>query len=445
LHSKVARNMSDRFQAKVKKEESRYLEELEQVKEAMDNSSARYRGQPIDFLHYPLFVSWAEVEELERILHDLTKVLRKAVRHYLEEPDFRKFFGFPPQMEELIIQDPGYSLPFPIGRFDIFRPEEGPIQFCELNTDGSSGMNEARALQETIGDTGLLRETKGDHNLFSFDPFQEWIEAILDNYAEFLGREPDDPTIAIVDFEGEGIESEFREFKRKFRAAGYQTFICDPRWLNYDGGRLTYEGQEIDLVYRRATTARIVDRMEEVGDFLSAYRDGAVCVVGGFRSQIVHDKVIFAVLGDEDKSGFLTEEEREFVSNHIPETRVLKEEDRKLLARVKKEKDLYLLKPRDRFAGHGICIGRDCNADRWEELVEEKGEEDDYLVQRFCDVPTKRMPYVEEGEIHWDPFNYLMGLYIYNESLAGMYTRVGRENLIGSIVECFTVPNFVVD
>lgn len=37
---------------------------------------------------------------------------------------------------------------------------------------------------------------------------------------------------------------------------------------------------------------RLVEEAGQIGDFLTAYREGAVCVVGGLVSQLVHNKVL---------------------------------------------------------------------------------------------------------------------------------------------------------
>ena len=47
--------------------------------------------------------------------------------------------------------------------------------------------------------------------------------------------------------------------------------------------------------------------------------------------------------------------------------------------------------------------------------------------------------------MYFENYNYMTGLFLYNEKLSGIYTRVGRENVIGSLVESFTLPSFLTE
>jgi len=102
-----------------------------------------------------------------------------------------------------------------------------------------------------------------------------------------------------------------------------------------------------------------------------------------------------------------------------------------------------LLKPFDWFAGHGVYVGKDYSPGEWKKKVDEV-EGKNYIAQEFCDVPEKEFVYIEDGDLRFEKFGYLVGLFLYNQEINGLYTRVGRENVIASLVECFTLPNFVV-
>ena len=419
-----------------------FVEDYRKIKGKVENSSARYLGEPIDFLYQPMFFSEEDLDWIEGILTQLTEILNKTVEKYRSDENFRKVFPFSAKTEELILTDPGYENPFPMARFDIFYDYDKGLKFCEFNTDGSAGMNEARVLQEALLHSKAMDFLPEDCEVDCYSPMENWIDTIIGIYHEFAGREENPQTVAIVDFEGEGINSEFQEFKKKFERRGYRAMIRDPRGLEYDGGNLLAGSERIDLVYRRATTHKIIERSGEVEPFLNAYKDGNVCVVGGFTSQIVHNKALFAILQEEAYTDFLVEEEKEFVEKYFPFSRILKEDDL-LRARLIEEKDRFLLKPFDKFAGHGVCVGEDFEADEWEDKVNEvQGE--NYIAQEFCDVPERELLYVKDDELSFQKFGYLIGLFLYKQEINGLYTRVGRENVIASLVECFTLPNFLV-
>lgn len=418
----------------------KYRSAREKVKE----SSARYLGQPIDFLFQPMFLTGEDLGRLKEVIAKLTAILDKTVDHYRKDKEFREAFPFTDLEEDLILVEPGYDNPYPIGRFDVFFDFAGQIQFCEFNTDGSAGMNESRVLQKVFRASEGLGFLDERYEVSTYSPMENLIDTVLKDYRDFTGVRGDPETVAIVDFEEEGISSEFREFKKRFEERGMDCLIADPRELTYSSGELIYESRRIDLVYRRATTRKVVNRADQVEDFLRAYREGAVPVVGGFSSQIIHNKSLFAILQEDRYTGYLSGEEKEFLDRHLPGTYIYDRHPDEVREKLTKHKDDYLLKPFDKFAGHGVYVGREMDRTEWEEKLESLAGQD-YIAQEFCSVPEKDFLYFENGEPSFQKFGYLIGLYLYNQELSGLYTRAGRENVIASLVECFTLPTFVVD
>ena len=73
------------------------------------------------------------------------------IKEYLKNPSYRKLFPFSRKLEELILIPNGYQSLLPIARFDIFYNEEnGNFKFCEINTDGTSAMNEDYVLNMAV-------------------------------------------------------------------------------------------------------------------------------------------------------------------------------------------------------------------------------------------------------------------------------------------------------
>lgn len=432
-----------KFEAKVMADPKTYYADYLRVKEQVDNSTAIYRGKPVDFLYQPMFFTETDIDRFRALTATLRQILRKVTDEYKRSPRFRKLFGFSPLMEELILVDPGYDYYFPMARFDLFYPFSDNFKFCELNADGSSSMNESTVLRDIFFASKALDGITDRYEVYDFELLDSWVDSMISNYETFTGETDPKPNIAIVDFDGEGIISEFEVFQSHFQARGYDTVICDPRKLRYRNGELTYNGKRIDLVYRRAVTARLVEEAEHIQDFLQAYRDGAVCVVGGLVSQVIHNKIIFAVLHSDQCLSLLEPDEREFVKKHIPYTAVFEPGDEKLREEVKKSKDKWVLKPLDQYAGRGVYIGQDFTEEKWQELVDDI-KAGTYMAQEFCSVPQINMATVENESIHFEKYNYQIGLFLYNEEFAGFYTRAGRTRVIAPTAESFDLPNFVV-
>ena len=436
-----------RYQKQVEGQPLLYRKKWDEAKALIRDSSAWYKGEPVRFIYQPLFFDREDMAFFDGLSHTMTGILKKVVKRYRDDPGFRRQFGFSPETEELVLWDPGYGVDFPMARYDIFYhysdadTGDGAFQFCELNADGSSSMNESRALYEAFIKTDALGALGKEMDFGTPELFDTWIDVLLADYRRFAGAGvAQRPRIVIMDFAGEGIESEFGEFLRRMEKRGLRARIADPREFTYRSGRLYIEEERIDIVYRRATTARVMAHYGEAQDFIRAYREGAVCVIGGFTSQIIHNKMIFKVLHDEANKGLFTDAERRFIRAHVPHTEVLTGEN---MHRYIDEPDCFILKPFDQYGAHGIHMGRDMDAAAWRQAVAESAASGEYLVQAACRVPRLPMLTIEEDRVFFEPYYYLIGLFQYNESFAGFYSRTGRRHIIASHGgEACTVPNF---
>lgn len=433
----------DRYREQVLTNPSGYIDSYKQVLQEVRHSVAQYKDKPVEFLYQPMFLIEADIQRFHHLTQQLHRILNKVIQHYLESKGFRAHFGFSPLLEELILKDPGYRTDIPIGRFDIFYDfGSGGFQFCELNTDGSSGMIEQQELARIFKHSFAIAELEKEYNLHDFELFDSWVKIVQSKYAEFSGGE-EIPQVAIVDWIEGNIPSEFVEFQKAFERAGCKTVIADPRSLVYRDGKLYVQDFRIDCIYRRVVTSEAIERAASIKNFIDAYLNGDVCTVGPFRSQIAHNKIIFALLHDQKKTPFLTEDERRFVKEHIPFTTVFDVHNPELLNYTMENKDHLVLKPMDKYASRGVRVGRDYSAGEWRNIMLDEAREE-YLLQEFCRVPKLPMAFFSEETVEFIKSNYIIGLYMYDGIFQGIYTRAGTKNIIGSIVECFTVPNFVV-
>ena len=417
----------------------------------LEASSVRYKGQPVPFLYHPFMIDRAEWNRLTALIDRFNEILYKVIARYLNDDQFRTYFPFPEEMEEYILVEPGYSNPYPVARFDLFYYKDS-IKFCELNTDGTSAMNEVRGIQEIVANSSAVTQFKKNNNLKikGFELFDSLIDIMLEKYNEFLKSKNDDivdfkkdkPVIGIVDFSKDGTISEFKEFQRWFDKRGILSYIIDPRNVENKDDGLYYNNKRIDFVYRRATTSRLFDHFDQIQEFLTAYKENKFCMFGSFRSQIIHNKAIFQILSNREIVNFLDEDEHQFIRKHIPETDLLTEDNIEK-KNLKTNKEDYILKPDDGFACKGIKLGSESDQDDWEEFLDEAVCKP-YLCQDYCQPPTRKMVSIDEGKVGIDPYYYQIGLYVFGGQVQGIYNRAGRNKIIGSSYECFTVPTYIV-
>ncbi len=437
-----AAELFEMFEAKVRLNPEGCISDYLNISKKVEQSTAWYKGKPVEFLYQPMFYTQEDLKRFKALAGTMTGILDRVIEEYINNTGFRKEFSFPAAIEDLILADTGYPSNFPIARYDIFYHYNDNFRFCEINGDGASSMNESRELYRIFKESSALEGVIDTGMVYDYEMIDSWIDVLIGCYSKFCSRKEDlAPATAIVDFEGEGIVSEFKVFMNRMKQRGMDAFICDPRELSYRKGSLYYREKKVGLVYRRATTARIIDNLDSVKDFINAYMDGAVCVVGSFKSQIIHNKRIFALLHDETASGFLDTKQREFIRRHVPFTAVIDDEKTARYALHNREK--LVIKPLDSFGAHGVYLGKHCDSGKWKSLVSNAAQ-NLYIVQELCDIPVMNMPTIEDRRLSVERYNYLTGLFVYNGRFNGFYTRAGRKDIIASIAESFTLANFIL-
>ena len=398
----------------------------------MDHSTAKYHGKTIYSLYVPKILNEETVQVFKQTAETMASIMQKVIREYQKNADYRKLFGFSKRIEELILHDPLYENILPVCRVDIFYNEsDGSFYFCELNTDGSSSMNEDRELCKAFEKTALYKSLSVDYEIRSFELFDSLVDAFLSNYETYPYKVVQ-PTVAIVDFLELGCSmEEFEQFRKSFEKRGLKAYVCDIRSLHLCKDKLCMEnGEAVDLIYRRAVTSDICEREAEVQDFMEAVFTHKVCCMGSFCTQAVHDKSLFYILRHEMTGRLLTEEEKRFVAEHIPYTEELTESVVAKLG-VLDEKEKWLIKPKNSYGARGIYAGVRCSTDEWEKVVREN-QDTNYIVQQFI------IPYQTANiDFHKDKpvlrnYSNLTGLYVYNGRFAGVYSRQSESEIISS-------------
>ncbi|MDY3052820.1 MAG: hypothetical protein SOR89_06600 [Ndongobacter sp.] len=424
-------------------EKKEYAREFQELLQRTEAERTLYHGLAIPMTYQGLFLQSEQTALFHRIIRRMVSIGRKVTAEYVANPAYRPGFRFSPEIEKLILIDPGYDIPVPVGRYDIFYNGGADFRFCELNTDGASAMNEDRVLGGLLLQTEAMKALSKEWTISQFELFQTLVQGLLNRYRSIRGREAE--TVAIVDFFDKGTTLEFEQFQRTFEKLGRRCLICSPDEFNYEQHALwatdpkTGERLRVDLVYRRVVTSDFVERMASCEAFLQGYRDQAFVMFGSFRSQVMHSKLIFSMLYHPMTDAILTEEERAFVRAHVPMTReLLTEEDRE---NVRSRKDRYILKPYNSYASQGIYLGREYDQDAWNALCKTLPL-DAYIYQDYVDVEPTPFIVPENGALRETRLGHVLGLFLYDEQFAGSYTRVGAEGIISGARAYFAAPVF---
>ena len=398
------------------------------LKDNMERSPLYYHDRFTSrTLQIPRLYSEDMAEQFRKIVAVTAQILEKVIREYLDHADYRALFPFSEELEELILLPRGYEEVLPIARFDIFYHEDtGKFSFCEINTDGTSGMNEDRLQDEFILDNPAHQEMRRRYRFQTFELFDSWVCTFMQLYRTYE-KQVDRPNIAIVDFLDTGTLREFQEFARHFQKAGQNCEICDIRDLRFENGTLlSPSGHVIDAIYRRAVTTDIMEHKKEVQPFLAAVRKNACFIAGSFCTQIVHHKYLFHILHLPRTMQFLTEEEQDFIREHVPQTCPF---SREYISReeVISERERFILKPDDSYGSSGVYAGVEYSREEWEQIVD-RVYEAGYICQEYVPQYASENIDFAFGDGRWHSYITMAGLYVYNGSFAGVFSRAAEGN-----------------
>lgn len=415
------------------------------MREAIEKSSAHYHGYTVHSLYIPKMYTENDLKIFNDAAVITHRILEKLIQHYIDNPEYRKLFGFDKRLEELILRPVPYKCLLPIARIDIFyNPETKDFKFCEFNTDGSSGMNEDRELNNVFAKSDTFNRFSENHSIKTFELFDSWVKEFDEMYRS-CGSTPKRPYAAIVDFMSSASNEEFEEFRRAFIRSGYYCEICDIYKLRRENGALVSpSGRKIDVVYRRAVTCDIMNNYDKVRPFIDAALNNEVVLIGDFRTQIVHNKLIFKIMRNEMTKKILTHTENDFIEKHIPATYALTHDNIKA-HKVIENKNKWIVKPEDSYASKGVLAGIEAKTtEQWRSFLEDHADTDYLLQEYITPYETENIDLIWDRSADFRGFANITGLFVYNGKLKGLYSRIAKSGVISTQYSEMTLPTMIV-
>jgi uncharacterized circularly permuted ATP-grasp superfamily protein len=394
----------------------------------------------------PHFVSgpaWRRLrEDGRRLLELATRVARRAFAG--DAGRLCAFLGTPEAEARWVRLDPG--LPdVVLSRLDAFLGPAGP-RFIEVNSDAPAGFGYGDRMAELFTQLPVFRAFARTRPVSYSPSIPALVEAVL-------GAAPaatSTPTVAIADWAEVKTRADQQILQEAFTSRGARCLLTDPRSMELRGGRLIAGGQAVDVVYRRAVLSELVEREDEVRDFLAAYTRGSAVFVNTFRCRLSEDKAFLALLTDEAFASLLTEDERALVARTVPWTRKL--EDRRttkdgrafdLLSFVREERAGLVLKPAHGYGGRDVLVGDETFPAEWDEAVQ-AGAGQRWVVQERVTIPEEPFPTVEGGSLRFEDLKVNANPFYVAGGEAGAVTRASRRAVINVSAGGGSVPTFVV-
>jgi hypothetical protein len=370
---------------------------FERLRAAMRAGRLLYGGREIGVALRPHLLARGQYAALVRASELVAGAFERLARRFVEEPGLLDEVGLTERERQYALIDPGYACAAVTTRLDAFVSGDS-VKFVEYNAENPSSLTDQSGLNQILFEVPAMQRFAARYRLRQFDPAAALLRALRETYAEWSGRAREAPQVAVVDWADLPTRHEFELLRNYLVGRGVPTVVCAPDELEYENGRLHHGDFRVDLVYKRVIIHELLTARDDAHPLLSAYRDGAVCLVNNFRCKPLHKKAAFELLTDEERRQWMTAQEREAVARAVPWTRRLAERRTTragrsvdLVEHVRGDRASFVLKPNDDYGGHGVRLGARSTQPEWDDALA-AALASDYVVQEAVELPVEEFP-----------------------------------------------------
>jgi hypothetical protein len=388
-----------RYHKLLETEQFRDLGWVEQLHQAMRAKHLDLSGKPVSAFLRPHFVTRRQYEALEKGGEALWIAIDRMRQLVLTTPALLNRLDLLPGERMLAEMNPGYKHIAVTSLLDS-HINNGAMRFSHISAETPVGVLYQDLLSDIFFETGPMKEFRKRHKLAKIPSVKFLQTALLKAFRDFGGRKT--ANIGILEFKQpfETVESREHQLLAEYLTAhGNPSEVVSPEQLDYKNGVLRKGDLPIDVIYRRVRTHEFLVRYDlTVHPLIRAYREGAVCIVNSFRSDIAQRKAMLDLLTDETVTGKFPIAERKAIRAFIPTTRVMGE--RKvhwggatvdLPDFVLKNRETLVLRPNGDSSEMTEFEGASMDDVQWERACK-RAIRDRYVVQETVAPVTAKFP-----------------------------------------------------
>jgi hypothetical protein len=385
----------------------RNLEWVDSLRDRMEAEKLSTGGRLLCPFLRPHFLTRRQYDNLVRNAESLVSSIDRIQQMVLSSPALMARMQLLPAEKMLASIDPGYYAPDVASQIDS-HVNNGTLHLVQYNSDSPTGVAWAEHLADIFYDAPPVKDLRKKYSLTKVGGKKYLLSALLKAYRQFGGKGK--PRIGILEMRAPAqvsAASEFELFRQFFQKSGYEAELVSPEQLEYRNGVLRRGNFEIDLIYRRISVQEFLMRFDLTHPLVRAYRERAVCVVNGFRSELAHKRATLGLLTDDTLTARFPAAERKAIREHVPWTRLVaatkttyNDQSVDLPEFVLQNREKFVLKPNDEYAGKGVFFGAEMDSNGWERALRE-ALRTPYVVQERVDFAQALFPLSNWGMLEF--------------------------------------------
>ncbi len=375
------------------------------LEEKMKAQHLTIAGKPISPVLRPHFVTQRQYAGLVKAAEALYSAIDRVEKLALSTPAFMARMEMLPAEKMLAAVNPGYPYMAVTSLLDTHL-NNGSLHFVGYTADTPAGVVYGEALNNLFYDSEPVRDFRKKYKLTKVGGAKPLLQSLLKAYKEFGGKKT--PHIAILEFRQPfqtADSGEYQLLTEMFRRENYPAQVVSPDQLEYRNGILRKGDFTIDLIYRRVKVSEFLIRFDLNHPLVRAYREGAVCVVNSFRSELAQKRAIFDLLTDESITASFPANERKAIRDFIPWTRVVsaaktvyRDHMVDLPEFILSNREKLVLKPNDDSGDRDSYRGRELDDAAWERALK-VASRSSYVVQEEVAPATAVFPLHRYGQV----------------------------------------------
>jgi hypothetical protein len=422
------------------------------LQERMQEQHLAVSGRPVSPTLRPHFLTRRQYTNLVKAAESLFTSIRRVESMALSNPALLSRMELLPAEKMLAAVDPGYPFFSVMSLLDTHL-HNGTVRFARYTPDTPVGAAYGDALSDLFYDAPPVKEFRKKYGLTKLPGMKHLLHALLKAYKEWGGKTKK-PNIGILEFRQPFQTSESGEnvlIRDYFRKEGFACEIISPDQLEYRNNVLRSNGFTFELIYRRIKVQEFLIRYDLLHPLLRAYREGKVCVVNNFRSEVAQKKAIFDLLTDENITSGFPAAERKVIREFVPWTRVVQtaktmyqDEEVDLPDFILKNRESLVLRPNDDSTEHHAFLGSETDDAGWEKALK-TAMRNTYVVQEVVEPVHDTFPLLNYGHMEMRKMRVDIYPHSYLGKVQGCSSWLSAAGTTGFSSVSGVAPTYILD